>query len=92
MKREDHEAAWRRRVQEWRESGLSGADYCRREGLARKTFYRWRKHFANEAWLPVEIEHVNAAGEVRIVLADAEIVVDAASSPMALRLALDALT
>ena len=91
MKRSEQEAYWRRHVHGWRESGLSGVRYCEREGLARKSFYRWRKRFADEAWLPVEVESPMSGGEVRIVLADAEIIVDADSSRIALRLALDAL-
>ena len=34
---------WRRHVEAWRESGLSQADYCRQQGLNRKTFSVWTR-------------------------------------------------
>jgi hypothetical protein len=36
-------AQWRRYVEAWRESGLSQADYCRQQGLNRKTFSLWTR-------------------------------------------------
>ena len=36
-------AHWRRHVEAWRESGLSQADYCRQQGLNRKTFSVWTR-------------------------------------------------
>ena len=36
-------AHWRRHVEAWRESGLSQADYCRQQGLNRKTFSLWTR-------------------------------------------------
>ena len=34
---------WWRHVNAWRESGLSQADYCRQQGLNRKTFSVWTR-------------------------------------------------
>ena len=34
---------WHRHVEAWRESGLSQADYCRQQGLNRKTFSLWTR-------------------------------------------------
>jgi len=34
---------WRQHVKAWRESGLSQADYCRQQGLNRKTFSLWTR-------------------------------------------------
>ena len=34
---------WQRHVEAWRESGLSQADYCRQQGLNRKTFSLWTR-------------------------------------------------
>jgi transposase-like protein len=34
---------WRERVAQWRASGLSVAEFCRREGLSSPSFYIWRK-------------------------------------------------
>ena len=36
-------AQWLRHVEAWRESGLSLADYCRQQGLNRKTFLAWTR-------------------------------------------------
>ena len=36
-------AQWQRHVEVWRESGLSQADYCQRQGLNRKTFSVWTR-------------------------------------------------
>ena len=34
---------WWRHVKTWRESGMSQADYCRRQGLNPKTFSKWAR-------------------------------------------------
>jgi len=34
---------WLLHVEAWRESGLSQADYCRQQGLNRKTFSLWTR-------------------------------------------------
>lgn len=95
MTRSDRESYWREQIQGWRDSGVSGVQYCKNNGLTLKRFYTWRKRFANEVWLPVAVEDVTggrSGGGVRIVIGDAEVLVDADSSPLALRLALDALS
>lgn len=93
MKQADREAYWRRHVACWRESGLSGLAYCEQAKVGRKQFYLWRKRLAEEAWLPVEVASLAGAGSVQIdVGGEVRIIVDADSSPLALRLALDALT
>ena len=33
---------WRRHVEQWRDSGLSGAEFCRRRQLSLQRFYAWR--------------------------------------------------
>jgi hypothetical protein len=56
---------WRRHVEAWRESGLSQADYCRQQGLNRKTFSVWTRRVqvdlsldkdAPLEFLPVQLE------------------------------------
>lgn len=42
-------AFWRKMVQRQRESGLSVARFCRREGLKPVTFYAWRRRLQDEA-------------------------------------------
>jgi transposase-like protein len=44
-----HRARWREHVEACAASGLSGAAYCRRHGLHRKSFYRWRRIFSQPA-------------------------------------------
>ena len=34
---------WRRRINDWRASGLSVRDFCARHGLAPARFYHWRR-------------------------------------------------
>lgn len=35
-------------IDDWRLSGLSGRQFCRREGIALASFYSWRKKLASE--------------------------------------------
>lgn len=36
---------WRQVVNDWKESGLSVSEFCRRQGLQEGRFYSWRKRF-----------------------------------------------
>ena len=93
MKKAERERVWRRHIQGWRDSGLSGLKYCQREHVSLKQFYQWRKRLATENWLPVSLAEDNHDGAVRIALGDGlQVIVEENSSPAALRLALDALT
>ena len=93
MRRAEREAQWRQRIQAWRDSGLSGLKYCRREQINLKQFYQWRKRLTEDNWLPVSVPSDATSGTVRIDLGDdVHIIVDEQSSPIALRLALDTLT
>jgi hypothetical protein len=40
---------WSSILETWRGSGLSGAEFCRRERISRRSFYKWRKRLAEEA-------------------------------------------
>jgi hypothetical protein len=42
-------AVWRRRWERFRNSGLTVAEFCRREGVSQPAFYQWRKRLAPEA-------------------------------------------
>lgn len=37
------EQLWRRRLREWRLSGLTGREFCRLHGLSEPSFYGWRR-------------------------------------------------
>jgi hypothetical protein len=36
------EGLWRRRLNDWQRSGLSGREFCRRRRLSEPSFYNWR--------------------------------------------------
>jgi transposase len=40
---EEKERQWRRRIDQWRVSGLSVRAFCARHGLATASFYNWRR-------------------------------------------------
>lgn len=41
-------AAWQQRIGRWRQSGLSIAEFCRRERLTQPSFFAWRKRLKDE--------------------------------------------
>ena len=96
MRPAERESKWRERIGRWQTSGLSGRQFCAREGLYLKSFYGWRRRFAgqpgakrkarNNDLVPVRL--VEPAGDVRIEIGSAAIVVTVQSSATALRTAL----
>lgn len=42
QKMTNKQRAWQKRIEDWSTSGLSQADYCRRQGLQPKRFYSWK--------------------------------------------------
>jgi hypothetical protein len=40
------ERTWRQRLARWQKSGLSGRDFCAREGFSEASFYGWRRTLA----------------------------------------------
>jgi hypothetical protein len=40
------ERTWRRRLREWRHSGLSVREFCDGRGLSEPSFYAWRRELA----------------------------------------------
>ncbi len=54
------EQQWRERFERWRQSQLSVAAFCRREGIDPRRLYRWRSRLAardakQAAWVPVHV-------------------------------------
>jgi hypothetical protein len=49
MKRAQNRARWEQRLAGWRRSGLSLAEYCRREGLPKRSLDRWRVRLQRDA-------------------------------------------
>jgi hypothetical protein len=75
---ERKEQQWRRWINRWRASGLSGRAFCARHGLAAASFYQWRRVLerrAAEAAAFVPVQVVADAGPAQVsalevVLAD----------------------
>jgi hypothetical protein len=67
MARQDHSSSrdpekeeyWREKLRNWRSSGLSQADFCRKEGLNQNSFSSWKKIIAKR-----DIEQAPRAKEV----------------------------
>jgi transposase-like protein len=56
----EKERQWRRRIDQWRVSGLSVRAFCARHGLASASFYNWRRALQRRAaekpaFLPVQV-------------------------------------
>ena len=49
----DRADLWRRVLEEWRTSGLTVAEFCRRRRIASPTFYVWRRRLGSRSPLPV---------------------------------------
>ncbi|MEE4351335.1 MAG: transposase [Desulfatiglans sp.] len=45
MTREERSAYWRNLVDQQKESGLSGAAFCREHHINAQRFYHWRRRF-----------------------------------------------
>ena len=43
---------WSSILDTWRSSGLCAAEFCRREQISRRSFYKWRKRLAEESPSP----------------------------------------
>ena len=58
---EEKERQWRRRIDQWRASGLSVRAFCARHGLATASFYNWRRVLQRRAlaeqpaFVPVQV-------------------------------------
>jgi hypothetical protein len=57
------ERRWRRLLQQWRRSGMTGRDFCAEHQLSEPSFYTWKREIARrdherrttpQAWLLVE--------------------------------------
>jgi hypothetical protein len=51
---ERKEREWRRRIGDWRRSGLSVRAFCAGRGLAQPSFYAWRRALAGVDWQNVQ--------------------------------------
>jgi hypothetical protein len=39
----EKEAYWQRTMDEWRESGLTGREFCKKRGLSEHQYYAWKR-------------------------------------------------
>ena len=66
---------WQRHVEDWRESGLSQADYCHQHGLNRKTFSLWTRRDQGEPSMDrdtsLELISVQVSPSVPVATAEA---------------------
>jgi hypothetical protein len=75
---EEKERQWRRRIDQWRVSGLSVRAFCARHGLATASFYHWRRVLQRRAakepaFVPVQVladAVPDRASPLEVVLAD----------------------
>jgi len=54
-KRNSKQAFWKARVDAWKRSGLSAAEYCRRHGLSYHAFRYWRRKLGKGGGVPVSL-------------------------------------
>ena len=60
MKRSETRSRWRELVDEQRDSGLSIAEFCRRQDVSQASFYQWRKKLREsmpepESFVPLSV-------------------------------------
>jgi len=45
----NNQKIWETHLKNWKESGLSQAEYCRQNGMNKDTFGKWKKRLMQEA-------------------------------------------
>ena len=75
---------WEQRYRDWKQSGLSQADYCKRKGIYTDTFYNWSSSFRKAEkiresgnsdkviapFIPVKLSSETHPGELKIQCAE----------------------
>ncbi len=68
------EQSWRKNIINWRKSGLSQAEYCRRNKLSAKSFTYWlgriRKNPEPVCFVPVSIKTETSGGPLSLIFGD----------------------
>lgn len=85
---------WREVIRRQQSSGLSIAEFCRQEGLAQASFYKWRKKLDadnDSLFLELPWPNLNNAAACEIVLSDCRVVVPPGFDADSLRRLLDVL-
>jgi transposase-like protein len=60
------ERFWRRMIQQWRRSGLSGRAFCLTHGLSESSFYAWRRTLAQRDAEPVHFVPVTVVPQEKV--------------------------
>jgi hypothetical protein len=81
------ELEWSRILDRWKQSGLGGPTFCRREGLSQPQFYSWKRklRLRDEAkvrrpgrkrleFVPVELKPSSSGSPLELVLAGGRVV------------------
>jgi hypothetical protein len=82
------ETWWRDAIRRQKLSGLSIAQFCRKEGIAQASFYNWRKKLADHEsspFLEIRLPTLNHAKPCEIVLPHCRVVVPPGFDPDSLR-------
>lgn len=88
--RRKNQEQWLERIEDWKRSGLSGAAWCRKEGITYCQFLYWKKHLIDEPAQKVtsqsfiEIEDVADASGVEIMVGEFSIRLSKDFDPAAL--------
>ena len=69
-------AYWRGCIEDWRRSGLSQAEYCRREDISTSTFWYWKRRFlvqgvaleVSPVIVPVPMERITPVAKLKPIL------------------------
>ena len=65
------QAQWQQIIDDWQQSGLSGHEFCQREGINSKSFYRAKSRFTDAKQTPRFIQANPAcipSAEVTVIL------------------------
>ena len=73
MNNKERAAHWQRNINQWQESGLSGAQFCKHHELDLGQFYYWKsKSVARASNAPAD--HKRPAGFATVVVTDSSLV------------------
>jgi len=91
---EEKRRFWKRHIEEWRSSALTGADYCRHHTLSYHRFVYWNRKFSkdsNPAFIELKLPAVPypkilpPASSLRVSVSRFQVAVDPGFDPALLR-------
>ena len=69
---------WQNHINQWQESGLSGAKFCKRAELDLAQFYYWKNKFSSNT-RNIEVDKKRPTGFASAVITDSALVADGLS-------------